>query len=61
MGERWPRPPPCPLVASAHHPGQAAGVAVAALGATGLALALVVGLAGAPAKPAWSMTAGNVQ
>ncbi len=35
--------------------------AVAALGATGLALALVVGLAGSPAQPVWIMTAGNVQ
>jgi hypothetical protein len=35
--------------------------AVAAVGATGLALALVAGPAGAATKPAWSMTAGNVQ
>ena len=35
--------------------------AVAALGATGLALALVVGLAGGATKPVWIMTAGNVQ
>ena len=35
--------------------------AVAAVGATGLALALVAGPAGAAAKPAWIMTAGNVQ
>jgi hypothetical protein len=35
--------------------------AVAAVGATGLALALVAGLAGGPAKPVWIMTAGNVQ
>ena len=35
--------------------------AVAAVGATGLALALVAGPAGATAKPAWIMTAGNVQ
>src|ERR1700729_4591741 len=35
--------------------------AVAAVGATGLALALVAGPAGASTKPAWSMTAGNVQ
>src|SRR3984957_2621476 len=35
--------------------------AVAAVGATGLALALVAGPAGASAKPAWMMTAGNVQ
>jgi hypothetical protein len=39
-----------------------AGIAaVAAVGATGLALALVAGPAGASAKPAWIMTAGNVQ
>ncbi|MGO9216893.1 MAG: hypothetical protein ACLP5E_03850 [Streptosporangiaceae bacterium] len=39
-----------------------AGIAaLAAAGATGLVLALGVGLAGAPAKPVWSMTAGNVQ
>jgi hypothetical protein len=39
-----------------------AGIAaVAAVGATGLALALVAGPAGASAKPAWMMTAGNVQ
>jgi hypothetical protein len=36
----------------------AAGAAVAA---TGLALAMVAGPAGAATKPAWSMTAGNVQ
>jgi hypothetical protein len=35
--------------------------AVAAVGATGLALALVAGPAGASAKPAWMMTAANVQ
>ena len=35
--------------------------AVAAAGATGLALALVAGPAGAATKPVWSMTAGNVQ
>ncbi len=35
--------------------------AVAAAGATGVALALVAGPAGAATKPAWSMTAGNVQ
>ena len=35
--------------------------AVAAVGATGLALALVTGPAGASTKPAWIMTAGNVQ
>jgi hypothetical protein len=35
--------------------------AVAAVSVTGLALALVAGLAGGPAKPAWIMTAGNVQ
>ena len=35
--------------------------AVAAVGATGLALALVAGPAGAATKPVWSMTAGNVQ
>ena len=35
--------------------------AVAAVGATGLALALVAGPAGASTKPAWIMTAGNVQ
>jgi hypothetical protein len=35
--------------------------AVAAASATGLALALVVGPAGASTKPAWIMTAGNVQ
>jgi hypothetical protein len=35
--------------------------AVAAVGATGLALALVAGPAGASTKPAWAMTAGNVQ
>jgi hypothetical protein len=35
--------------------------AVAALGATGLALALVTGPAGAATKPVWAMTAGNVQ
>jgi hypothetical protein len=39
-----------------------AGIAaVAAVGATGLALALVAGPAGAATKPAWMMTAGNVQ
>jgi hypothetical protein len=39
-----------------------AGIAaVAAVGATGLALALVAGPAGAATKPVWSMTAGNVQ
>ncbi len=39
-----------------------AGIAaVAAVGATGLALALAVGPAGAATKPVWSMTAGNVQ
>ena len=39
-----------------------AGIAaVAAVGATGLALALVAGPAGASTKPVWSMTAGNVQ
>ena len=35
--------------------------AVAAVGATGLAVALAAGPAGAATKPAWSMTAGNVQ
>src|ERR1700733_8440031 len=35
--------------------------AVAAVGATGLALALVAGPAGASTKPVWAMTAGNVQ
>jgi hypothetical protein len=35
--------------------------AVAAVGATGLALALAIGPAGASTKPVWSMTAGNVQ
>jgi hypothetical protein len=35
--------------------------AVAAVGATGLALALVAGPAGAATKPVWCMTAGNVQ
>ncbi len=35
--------------------------AVAAAGATGLALALVAGPAGAATKPVWTMTAGNVQ
>jgi hypothetical protein len=35
--------------------------AVAAVSATGLALALLAGLAGGPAKPSWIMTAGNVQ
>jgi hypothetical protein len=39
-----------------------AGIAaIVALGATGLALALVSGPAGASTKPVWSMTAGNVQ
>ena len=39
-----------------------AGVAaVAAVGATALALALVAGPAGASTKPTWIMTAGNVQ
>ena len=39
-----------------------AGLAVvAAVGATGLALALVAGPAGAATKPVWIMTAGNVQ
>jgi len=39
-----------------------AGLAVvAAAGATGLALALVAGPAGATTKPVWSMTAANVQ
>jgi hypothetical protein len=39
-----------------------AGIAaLATVGATGLALALVVGPAGAATKPAWLMTAGNVQ
>ena len=39
-----------------------AGIAaVAAASATGLALALVAGPAGGPAKPVWIMTAGNVQ
>ena len=39
-----------------------AGIAaVAAVGATGLAVALAIGPAGASTKPAWSMTAGNVQ
>lgn len=39
-----------------------AGIAaVAAVSVTGLALALVAVLPGAPTKPAWSMTAGNVQ
>jgi hypothetical protein len=35
--------------------------AAAAVGATGVALALVAGPAGAATKPVWSMTAGNVQ
>ena len=35
--------------------------AVAVIGATGLALALIAGPAGASGKPAWIMTAGNVQ
>jgi hypothetical protein len=35
--------------------------AVAAVGATGLAVALASGPAGASTKPVWSMTAGNVQ
>jgi hypothetical protein len=35
--------------------------AVAAVGATGLAVTLAAGPAGAATKPAWSMTAGNVQ
>ena len=35
--------------------------ALAAAGATGVALALVAGPAGAATKPVWSMTAGNVQ
>jgi hypothetical protein len=39
-----------------------AGIAaLATVGATGAALALAVGPAGAATKPAWSMTAGNVQ
>jgi hypothetical protein len=39
-----------------------AGLAVvAAVSAAGLALALVAGLSGGPAKPVWIMTAGNVQ
>jgi hypothetical protein len=39
-----------------------AGIAaLATVSATGLALALVVGPAGASTKPAWGMTAGNVQ
>jgi hypothetical protein len=39
-----------------------AGIAaLATVGATGVALALAVGPAGAATKPAWSMTAGNVQ
>ena len=42
--------------------GAKAGIAaVAAVGATGLALALAVGPAGAATKPAWGMTAGNIQ
>jgi hypothetical protein len=36
-------------------------VAAAAAGASAVALALVAGLAGGPAKPVWMMTAGNVQ
>jgi len=35
--------------------------ALAAVSAAGLALAAVAGLAGGPARPAWIMTAGNVQ
>ena len=35
--------------------------AVAAVGATGLALALAEGPSGVPTTPAWSMSAGNVQ
>jgi hypothetical protein len=35
--------------------------ALAAVTATGLALALVEDLSGVPTKPAWSMTAGNIQ
>ncbi len=35
--------------------------AVAAVGATGLAVTLAAGPAGASTKPVWSMTAGNVQ
>jgi hypothetical protein len=35
--------------------------AVAAVAATGLALALIAGLAGGHPKPVWIMTAGNVQ
>ena len=39
-----------------------AGLALlAAVSVGGLALAVVVGLAGGPSKPAWIMTAGNVQ
>ena len=38
-----------------------AGLAAAALSATGLALALVASLTGGATKPVWIMTAGNVQ
>jgi hypothetical protein len=40
---------------------KAAVAAAAAVGATGLALALVAGPAGAATKPVWIMTAGNIQ
>jgi len=36
-------------------------VAATAVGAAALALALAEGLSGVPARPAWTMTAGNVQ
>ena len=55
------RPSSRPRVAPAHGRAKAGLAAVAAVGATGLALALVAGPAGASTKPVWSMTAGNVQ
>ena len=47
--------------APVHDPGQGRLAAVAAIGATGLALALVACPAAASTKPAWRMTASNVR
>ena len=60
-GERRSRPSPCPWVAPAHDPGQGRSRRSRRGSATGLAVALAAGPAGAATKPVWIMTAGNVQ
>ena len=60
-GERVPLPPSRTRVAPAHDQGQGRIAAVAAVGATGLALALARARPRRPPNRPGSMTAGNVQ